>query len=201
LNILYNYGYKEGIVMEDEIKVGSQLNKIRKEKGFSIAKLSTLSGVSTGLISQIEREMVVPSVVSLWRLAKALDADISYFFDEETHNDRQIIRSGEHRKIITEKGTASYEMLGSNANDRMLDMCIVRLSPGEEYDENDLATHEGEECGYVVEGVLTVHFRDTDYTLNKGDSIYFKSAQPHKYLNLSATEECVSVWSMTPHFF
>lgn len=63
---------------------GSRLRELRKNKNISIAELSKLSDVSTGLISQIEREMVIPSVVSIWRLAQALDTNINYFSTKTT---------------------------------------------------------------------------------------------------------------------
>ena len=39
-----------------------------------------------------------------------------------------------------------------------------------------------------------------EYDLYEGDSIYFRSTIPHKYLN-KHKEDCVSVWAMTPTFF
>ena len=71
-----------------EILIGSKLKQLRTEKKLSIAELSRLSDVSTGLISQIERDLVVPSVTSLWRLAQALDTNINYFFHEEPQEDQ-----------------------------------------------------------------------------------------------------------------
>ena len=53
--------------------------------------------MSAPLISQIEREMVIPSVVSIWRLAQALDTNINYFFDEDDVDDKVIIRKNDHR--------------------------------------------------------------------------------------------------------
>ena len=47
-----------------EILIGAKLKHLRTEKKLSIAELSRLSDVSTGLISQIERDLVVPSVTS-----------------------------------------------------------------------------------------------------------------------------------------
>ena len=55
---------------------GSKLRELRNEKHMSIAKLSTISDVSTGLISQIERDLVVPSALILFRLAQALETDM-----------------------------------------------------------------------------------------------------------------------------
>lgn len=67
-----------------ELMIGGKLKQLRLDKKLSIAELSRLSDVSTGLISQIERDLVVPSVTSLWRLAKALDTNINYFFLRRT---------------------------------------------------------------------------------------------------------------------
>ena len=55
-----------------ELLIGGKLKQLRTEKKLSIAELSRLSDVSTGLISQIERDIVVPSVTSLWRLAEGV---------------------------------------------------------------------------------------------------------------------------------
>ena len=63
-----------------EFSIGTRLKELRKTKGMSITELAERSGVSTGLISQIERDLVAPSVVSLYDIAQALDTDISYFF-------------------------------------------------------------------------------------------------------------------------
>ena len=47
---------------------------------------------------------------------------------------------------------------------------------------------------------MTVLLDGKEYRLHEGDSIYFKSTIPHKYLN-NDEEDCVSVWAMTPTFF
>ena len=63
-----------------EFSIGTRLKELRKTKGMSITELAERSGVSTGLISQIERNLVVPSVVNLYRIAQALGTDVNYFF-------------------------------------------------------------------------------------------------------------------------
>ena len=65
-----------------EFSIGTRLKELRKAKSFSITELAEKSGVSTGLISQIERNLVVPSVVNLYRIAQALGTDINYFFEK-----------------------------------------------------------------------------------------------------------------------
>lgn len=182
-----------------EILIGGKLKQLRAEKKLSIAELSRLSDVSTGLISQIERDLVVPSVTSLWRLAQALDTNINYFFHEEPREEQMIIRKGEHRTIVMHNESSHYKLLHPNKDDRMLDMMVITLKSGYTYDKKSIG-HEGEECGYVMKGQLTVHLNGKDYVLEEGDSIYFDSSLPHKYIN-NGKEDCISIWAMTPKFF
>ncbi len=182
-----------------ELEIGSRLRRLRKDKGLSIAVLAEKSGVSTGLISQIERELVVPSAVSLYRIGKALDTDIGYFFASPETPEFGLQRGGSHKTIITNNGARRYELLVPDMPERRLDMVKITLRPGEVY-SRDCVSHDGEECGYVLSGALTVLLDGREYLLKPGDSYYFASTIPHKYLNAGA-EECVSIWGMTPKFF
>lgn len=186
----------------DALHVGARLKELRKNEKLSIATLSERSQVSTGLISQIEHDKVVPSVVTLWRLSQALKTNISYFFEEDEAPTRQIIRKGNQRILLTDKGHTEYTLYTSTNPMRTLDMCKVCIQPGQIIEEDfmDLATHEGEECGVVLSGEVTVRLGNEEITLYEGDSITFKSTIPHKYLNHS-DEVSVSMWSMTPTFF
>lgn len=183
-----------------EILIGKKLKQLRTEKKLSIAELSKLSDVSTGLISQIERDLVVPSVTSLWRLAQALDTNINYFFNEEPKEDQFIIRSGDHQTIVAHRGSSYYKMLHPATPNRMMDFTEVTLKAGCSYDSKPQVQHEGEECGYVLKGELTVYLDSKEYILHEGDSIYFDCTTPHKYVN-NGKEDCVSIWAMTPRFF
>ena len=166
----------------------------------SILHLSELSGVSTGLISQIERNLVVPTVVSMWRIAKALDTNISFFFEHlEEKKPDVVIRKGQHKLIIMNKGHSTYQMLSPDDKNHCIDFIKITLAGGEVYDKEEVF-HEGEECGYVLQGTLTVFLNGIYYDVYPGDSIYFDSRLPHKYMNRKE-EDCISIWAMTPPFF
>ena len=182
-----------------EFAIGSRLKELRKTKGMSISELAERSGVSTGLISQIERDLVVPSVVNLYRVARALDADVNYFFETGNSREARITRRGDHKRMITEQGHGIYELFTSSRQGDILDLIRVTLKGGESY-SREMVTHEGEECGFVLKGTLTLLLDGKEYRLYEGDSVYFRSTIPHKYLN-NDQEDCVSVWAMTPTFF
>ncbi|BAL00002.1 putative Xre family DNA-binding protein [Oscillibacter valericigenes Sjm18-20] len=181
------------------MEIGSRLRRLRKEKCLSIAALSERSGVSTGLISQIERDIVSPTVVSIYRIAQALETDISYFFPAPNEKPYVLLHSGQRRHILLASGARDYELLTSGSPERALDMVLVTLRGGACFDR-ECVSHAGEECGYVISGTLTVLLDGREVDLFPGDSIHFPSTRPHVYIN-THPEDCVSLWSMTPKFF
>ncbi|NLV89746.1 MAG: cupin domain-containing protein [Tissierellia bacterium] len=181
------------------MNIGEKIKKLRKEKEMSIAELANKSDLSSSLISQIERNMVTPSIVSLWKIAQSLEVSVGYFFDEEVKDiANPIVRRNERKKIIASNNNAMYELLSPDLN-RKIEFLYITIKPGD-YSSKDLVTHEGEECGIVIKGRLMVKMKDKEYILEEGDSIYFDSTIPHKYINIG-DEECISIWAMTPPSF
>lgn len=181
-----------------EINIGNKIRKLRKNKKLSIFQLSQSSGVSTGLISQIERDIVVPSVVSLWKISKVLDTNIGYYFDEGRREEEFVIRKENRKKILTNNNKAIYELLSPDLT-RKIEFLSITLKGGEENIKESIV-HEGEECGIVTKGSMVVLINGKEYEINEGDSIYFSSTLPHKYIN-NKKEDCTSIWAMTPPSF
>jgi quercetin dioxygenase-like cupin family protein len=109
-----------------------------------------------------------------------------------------VVRKNERRKIALPQSNLVYEMLSPDMN-RQIEFLLVRLAPGQCSSQEQLS-HTGEECGLVLQGRLIVRWGDKKFELTEGDSIYFASNIPHRYLN-PGNEESVSVWAMTPPSF
>ena len=177
--------------------LGEKIRELRQSKSINIEKLSDMTKLSTGLISQIERDLVGPSVASLWKIAQALEVPIGYFFDEEP-KDNPIVRKNMRKKIILPNSNITYELLCPDMK-RKMEVLLIKIEPGE-CNTDELVGHEGEECGYVISGKLKIKCGTEEYILEEGDSIYFESNIPHRYVNIG-DETCISVWSMTPPSF
>lgn len=179
------------------MKLGEKIRKLRKEQKISIEKLAQMSGLSTGLISQMERDITIPSVGSLWDVAKALNVHINYFFDE--YEDKNpIVRKNERKKIIIPNSNVTYELLSPNLNNKM-EFLMVEIEPGMCSSDEQIC-HEGEECGYMIQGSMKVKWGSKEYILNEGDSIYFDSTVPHRFVNIG-DKVAISIWTMTPPSF
>lgn len=60
-----------------------KIKEIRSEKGLTQKELSKLSGVSSSYIGDLERNEKIPSIVTICRIAKALEVDVKELFTYE----------------------------------------------------------------------------------------------------------------------
>ncbi|MGE5632316.1 MAG: helix-turn-helix domain-containing protein [Caulobacteraceae bacterium] len=179
------------------MEIGSIIRKLRRKQDISIEQLAEKTGLSTGLISQLERDITGPSVASLWKIAKALNVSINYFF-EEFEDNNPIVRKSERKKIQLPNSNITYELLCPNLR-KAIEMLLVKIEPGECSTEDQIS-HEGEECGIVLQGTIKIRWGDKEYLLEEGDSIYFDSTVPHRYVNCGDTT-AISIWAMVPPSF
>lgn len=182
-----------------DIDIGKKIRELRKEKNISISTLAEKAGVSPGLISQVERNLVTPSIVSLWKIAQSLEVSIGYLFDEEVKPiSNPVVTKKNRKRLSVSNNNAIYELLSADLN-RKIEFLFITLKAGDSTTK-DFVTHEGEECGIVIRGSLLVKMEDTEYLLEEGDSIYYDSTIPHRYVNVGE-EICESIWAMTPPSF
>ena len=62
--------------------IGFNLKKIRKDRGLTLESLSSQSGVSKSMISEIERGIRNPSISILWNLANTLKTPLNFFLKD-----------------------------------------------------------------------------------------------------------------------
>lgn len=64
--------------------LGDNIRKVRKEKNISINKLSKLTGISLGYLSDLENNKATnPSIDKLTLIASALDVSVDLFFKDD----------------------------------------------------------------------------------------------------------------------
>ncbi|SES32154.1 transcriptional regulator, XRE family with cupin sensor [Pedococcus cremeus] len=179
--------------------VGAQLKTLRKMRTFTIEALSARSGVSIGLISQIERGRGNPSFNTLVQMAHALDVPIGRLF-HAADDTSPLVRSTERRSLDVHgpSGDASHELMSPDLNGA-LEAVWIEAPPG--YDTSATPfTHPGEEFGVVLEGRHEVYLDGVRYELGPGDSITYPSTTPHWYRN-AGTETVKAIWVITPPTF
>jgi len=177
--------------------LGSQLQQLRRQKGLTLEDLAKSSGVSTGLLSQLERGIGNPSFLTLSKVAYGLDVPISVFF-HGIHDSDPVVHKNSRKKLVLKDPDLVYELLTPDLN-RSLEFVWVEFAPGISTEQRPFC-HEGEECGLVLQGTLEVHWGDEVYILEAGDSVTYSCNVPHWYRN-PGKEKVISVWAVTPPSF
>lgn len=163
---------------------GEQIKQHRKRMQLTLMDLSARTGLSAGYLSQIERDQATLTLVSLKKIAAALNMSPTVFTTTERQVTGCVIRQDEQRAFRMDGHNTLYYDL-SNTSDGSLSMgpLIEVLMPGDTREQVELHDHEGEEFGYVLEGVLTLYLDDKEYVLYPGDSFHFHSRIPHDLAN------------------
>lgn len=165
-------------------RIGANLKALRLESGLSQKSLAQSTQLSPTLISRIESGLVRPSIATLELIAQSLKVDIGYFFrdDEKTHF---CISLREKRKNITSKRGYGIEGLIEGMENHFMDPAIVILRGKKDEDKVRLATHEGQEFMYVLEGKVEITLGSKVFILKQGDAAYWNGSVPHKGISLS----------------
>jgi len=174
--------------------LGARVRQIRKEKGETVKSLAEKTGLSSSLISQVERGKANPSVKTLWNIATTLKVPIGSFF-EPLHKNSPVVRKKDRKSISVKDGVKFY--LLSPDLKRKLELMYDVFEPSA---CTQLYSHEGEECGLVLKGKIEVTLGNKKYILEEGDSISFSSTTPHKLRNIGK-EKAILVWVNTPPSF
>lgn len=173
-------------------ELGHAVRELRTSQRLTLAMLASLVGVSPSAISQIERGATEPSLGTLWKLGKALNASLFDFFTHDEQPAVEVTRRLERTHVEFER--FRYEVV-ARSTERLLDLFFLRVEPGEEA-VRETTAHAGEECGVVLEGALEVLVGDQVYRLGTGDGIWFLSTQPHTFRPADGTGS-LSVWADT----
>ena len=63
-----------------KVSYSNKLYEVRTERGYSIRRLSQLTGISKSHIAKIEAYESIPSICIAYTLARALDVEVDYLF-------------------------------------------------------------------------------------------------------------------------
>jgi transcriptional regulator with XRE-family HTH domain len=162
--------------------MGSKIRRLREEHGLTITEISERTGLTISTLSQVERDIITPSISSLRRIAAALNVPAFYFLVEGPDLDSIVVRKAQRKTIQPADFNAVYQLLTPNLSKR-LEVILFKLSPGEATCEAPQA-HEGEECLIVLSGCMKAVLPDQEVVLQEGDSIYFDRLLPHQLINV-----------------
>lgn len=159
--------------------LGAEIRRRRLEAGYTLVQLAERSGLSQPFLSQVENERSQPSMVSLARIAHALDTTPQSLFappvDHDGHDGRPLVVRADDQV----GGVPTYRPLV--AGDAPFHVVEFTELP---FDFVDAWQHEGFEAAYVVSGRVEIDVDGILTELGPGDSVSYDARRPHRHRSL-----------------
>lgn len=155
--------------MEDQKLLGKNLKELRKHRKMTLKQVAELAQCSESLLSKVENGRGNPSLNTLHAIAAAVGTDIGTLFMQNAFRDEIVSRKGE--RLVTqitgsERDGVSLEYLSPHKPHNTLQAHIQIVSPGG--GSTGEITHDGEEVGYILEGLLKLTVDGFEYLLDEG---------------------------------
>lgn len=173
------------------LTLGSALRSIRKERQWSLAEASKVTGLSISSLSKIENGQRSLTYDKLVQLASALGVDVSRLFTSgEKKSDRALFagRRSIHRvdegfevpaKVYT------YRYLAHDLIHKRFTPVLMEIHARSVNEFDELIQHKGDEFTYVLEGEIEVHTEIYGpLRLKASESVFFDSGVGHAYVNV-----------------
>jgi transcriptional regulator with XRE-family HTH domain len=160
--------------------IGKHLRSLRQARGWSLDELAQRSGVSKGMVVQIEGARTNPSIATLCRLAEAFGVTIGRFIEASTEPAVRVIRADEPAVLWSGAQGGSARLLRGLNDPAFVELWQWRMMPGEHLASGDHAPGT-REVAYVYEGGLTIVIDSIGYEVQPGETIDFHADRPHEY--------------------
>lgn len=176
--------------------LGADLRALRKARGVTLAVLAEEAGRSVGWLSQVERDISVPSIDELRSLARVLDVPISMLFGQaqaEPGEEGRVVRSGTRRRIGARTAGLEEELLSPDLTD---DFEVIHSTFKAGSKLREFAERPTQEVGYVLAGRLKLWIGVRVFELGVGDSFRIRG-EAYRWEN-PWDQDAVVIWVIAP---
>jgi transcriptional regulator with XRE-family HTH domain len=163
------------------MKIGNKIRRLRKLKGLTIEELADNANITKGFISQLERDLTVPSVTTLKQVLDVLGVELSAFFSDLSEREKNIF-SQKDRTVTAISTKYRIESLIPKLKYLEMEPVLLTLEPLAEFNQN---FQEDEGFGFVVRGNVKVKINQEEKRINKGDCFYIFFDNDLTLINLS----------------
>ncbi|MFH1034116.1 MAG: helix-turn-helix domain-containing protein [Pseudomonadota bacterium] len=168
------------------LDLGVRLKDLRSKKGLSQTELARLVGVTPSTISQVESNLIFPSLPALLKMAEVLSVEVSSFFSAQGREQNPVVfpaagASPLELADLSAEAARGFSLTPAEFKCRA-EPFILEIAPKQSLTSHFFA-HKGEEVGYVLAGRLQLKVGKAVYTARAGDVIYLTSEAPSHWNN------------------
>lgn len=175
--------------------IGQRIKQLRIQNGLTLEELASRSELTKGFLSQLERNLTSPSVSTLEDILEALGTDLASFF-KESKETKVVFKKDDY--FVDEHEEYCIHWIVPNAQKNEMEPILLDIYSGMQ--SKEIAPHDGEEFGYVLEGRIVLVNGEQEFTVKKGETFYINGKYPHYLKNIGKNDARV-LWISTPPLF
>ncbi|GAA4259221.1 XRE family transcriptional regulator [Dactylosporangium darangshiense] len=177
--------------------IARQVKSLRQGRRWSLDELASRSGVSKGMLVQIEGARTNPSIGTLCRVAESFGVSIGRLLETEPEPVVKIVGADEPAVLWRGPDGGTGRLLRGVNDPAFVEVWEWRMAPGEDHDSGD-HTPRTREIIHVREGELEVTIDVTNYAVRTGETIDFTADRPHRYRNPGTAEAVLTMVVVMP---
>ena len=169
---------EEERAMNQPPPIGKNIHTRRKEKGMSLEMLSKRSGVSKSMLSQIEQEKTNPTVVTAWKIARALSMTVQELMENREGSMIVVTRHNDAPMTTTPDNLCTLRVYSPMDNTGNVEIYFLHMEAG---GVNDSAGHSpnAEEFLSVLTGQIRIKVGEHEEVLKVGDTARYNADIRH----------------------
>ncbi|MEU4401424.1 helix-turn-helix domain-containing protein [Micromonospora orduensis] len=177
--------------------VARQVRDLRAARGWSFEELAGRSGVSKGMLVQIEGARTNPSVGTLCRVADAFGVNIAHLLEPAEEATVKITRAAEAPLLWQGEHGGTGHLLSGLGEPDLVELWDWRMAPGETHRSLD-HPRGTREVLHVLDGTVVVRVDGHDHPVRAGETIEFHADREHGYRNDTDQPTRLMMVTVTP---
>lgn len=170
--------------------IGQVIKNYRVSKGLTLQALSSLSGVSKSMLSEIENNKKTPSIDVTLRLSNALKVSmLNLIANEQPKTTAIYTKSGEHLTLTDPPAGLNLHFISPHGKLNEPQFAFGIMLPNSKTKTYPPSPVSIANYFYIIQGTLTIRLGETTYKLSTGDSLYYKP-DIEQQLFTEGPEEC-----------
>ncbi|MCG8637509.1 MAG: XRE family transcriptional regulator [Desulfobacterales bacterium] len=158
--------------------IGERIRSRRKSKGFSLAQLSEMSGVSVSMISKIEKGQSLPPISTYANIGRGLGMSLSEIVAEETSTPNiSVVKHGEGSPLSN--GVYDAYSLAEHFAGKKFTPFLMHFPADKKKFHKSFRHTNIQEMMYVLEGSIEFSYGERLIRLDPGDCVCFNGHIPH----------------------
>jgi transcriptional regulator with XRE-family HTH domain len=167
-------------------QVAANLRRLRRERAWSLERLSALAQVSRAMLSQVETGKTTPTIGVLWKIATGFGVPFAELLREDTRTGVSVVRAGTTPQLTSpDRRFRSTPLLPAHL---VPGVELYRITIEPQGQSRSPAHAQGTlEVVAVEKGRLRLVVGDSEDVLSPGDVASFHADVPHAYAALDET--------------